>query len=88
MRSQAPEIVTPLPFGFVITGHAANLVLQIVATAGVTSCDGAYGIGLFWMLFHGAYQFTRILFIRPQVRAAAARPTDAADELRGPDTVI
>lgn len=85
MRAQAPEIVTPFPFGFVIAGHAANLALQIVATAGAVGCDAAYGIGLFWMLFHGAYQFARILFIRPHVRADAAPPSDHAHELPGAD---
>lgn len=66
MRAQAPEIVHPAPFGLVIAGHSANVVLQIVALAQVVACTPAYMIGLFWMLFHGAYQFGRILFIQPR----------------------
>lgn len=66
MRSRAPELVTPLPFGLVTAGHGANLLLQIGAVGGLVACVPAYLTGLFWLLFHGAYQFGRILFIRPR----------------------
>lgn len=70
MRARAPELVTPGPFGGVIAGHSANLLLQGAAALGMVACAPAYVLGLYWLLFHGAYQFARVLFIRP--RAAAA----------------
>lgn len=79
MRREAPEIVTGVPFGLVSAGHAVNLLLQGVSAAGVVACGPAYLAGLFWLLFHAAYQFGRILFIRPRV---PARSTPAT----GPDT--
>ena len=79
MRAEAPELVTPLPFGSVTAGHAANLMLQIGAAAGLLACVPVYLTGLTWLLFHGAYQFGRILFIRPRARPPGrGAPTDAA----------
>lgn len=72
MRDTAPELVRPLPFALASTGHALNLVLQMLVILGVVACTPAYMLGLFWLLFHGAYQFGRILFIRPRVSAAPA----------------
>lgn len=71
LRGQAPELVTPLPFWSVNIGYSLNLALQSAAVFGIIACSPAYLIGLFWLLCHGAYQFGRILFIRP--RGAAAR---------------
>jgi hypothetical protein len=77
MRATAPELVTPLPFGLVTAGHAANLLLQAAAITGLAACAPAYLTGLFWLLFHGAYQFGRILFIRPRSLSAGAAPAVA-----------
>jgi hypothetical protein len=77
MRDVAPEIVHPLPFALASTGHALNLVLQVAAIAGAIACTPAYMVGLFYMLFHAAYQFGRILFIRPRVPTAPAEETSA-----------
>ena len=66
IRAAAPELVTGVPFAVIATGHAINLILQIMAAADVVDCLWAYPLGLFWLLFHGAYQFSRILFIRPR----------------------
>ena len=53
----------------VLAGLYAFAVLWLVA------CTPAYMVGLFWMLFHAAYQFGRILFIRPRMPAAPVEET-------------
>ena len=87
MRAQAPEIVHPAPFGLVIAGHSGNLILQVAALAQVVACVPAYMIGLFWMLFHGAYQFGRILFIRPRTAIGTTDDNAALDEAKTSDHV-
>ena len=66
IKSSAPELFNPWAFGLVVAGHVGNLVLQIASAGEIVKCSTAYRVGLFWMLFHGAYQFARILFIRPR----------------------
>lgn len=69
IRKTVPEIVSPIAFAVVLAGHGVNLALQIGAVGGFVVARGAYLAGLMWLLLHGAYQFGRILFIRPQSRA-------------------
>jgi hypothetical protein len=66
MRTAAPELVKPGPFGTVTAGHSLNFILQAGVVAGFVACVPAYLSGLFWLLVHGAYQFGRMLFIRPR----------------------
>ena len=65
MRSEAPELGPLLPIGLVAAGHGINGIVQIASSLGLVNCVTAYLTGLFWLLFHGAYQFGRILFVRP-----------------------
>jgi hypothetical protein len=80
MRASAPELVRPLPFGSVVAGHTTNILLQLGALFGWLPAAPIYLLGLTWLLFHGAYQFKRILFIRPRqaapvdTRIAAGNP--------------
>ncbi len=83
MRAPAPELVRPLPFGSAITGHAANLLLQGGAALGFIACAPAFLAGLVWLLFHGAYQFGRILFIRPR-HLAVEEATTLEDHAMSP----
>lgn len=82
MRHEAPELVKPWPFGSVTAGHVANLVLQIAASLALLECSWAYLVGLYWLLFHGAFQFGRILFIRPRPKSGTAGSAADADPAR------
>ena len=67
MRSTVPEIVSRTPFGAALAGHGANLIGQMGVVVGLLDgWKGVYLAGLAWLLLHGAYQFGRILFIRPR----------------------
>lgn len=66
MRAQAPELVKAGPFGSTAFGHSLNILLQVGAAVGLIDSAPAFLLGLTWLLFHGAYQFKRILFIRPR----------------------
>lgn len=48
-------------------GHAANVLVQGAVAAGAwgARADGIFACGILWLLFHAAYQFSRILFVRP-----------------------
>lgn len=68
MLSAVPELVSPVAVVLVMTGHGANLLAQIgVACGFLGRWSGVYLAGLTWLLIHGAYQFGRILFIRPRI---------------------
>ena len=66
----APEAPTifhrPILFG-IAAGHASNVVVQGSMAAGAwpTRAEGIFACGILWLLFHAAYQFSRILFVRP-----------------------
>ena len=66
MKPVAPELVSGPAFFLCSVGHFLNMMLQFASLAGVVACGTAYGIGLAWLLFHAAYQFGRIMFIRPR----------------------
>jgi hypothetical protein len=56
----------PVLYGLA-AGHAASSVLQAAVALGAwpERADGIFACGIVWLLFHAAYQFSRILFVRP-----------------------
>lgn len=65
---RAPELFNWYLMGGIAAGHAANILLQLVNAARPAAAPGLYTIGLLWYLFHGAVQFSRILFVQPADR--------------------
>lgn len=56
----------PILYGLA-AGHATSCVLQTAVAAGAwpERAPGIFACGIVWLLFHAAYQFSRILFVRP-----------------------
>jgi hypothetical protein len=56
----------PILYGLAV-GHAASTALQTAVAAGAWQerAEGIFACGIVWLLFHAAYQFSRILFVRP-----------------------
>jgi hypothetical protein len=78
LRTTMPEIATPGPVITVLTLHAVNVAAQIFAAAARSAhWSGIYLAGCCWLLAHGAYQFGRILFIRPRSDTEPTQPVTA-----------
>ena len=59
---------------FVAFGHLINAVAQLLNTLGMTEARlSIFIFGLLWLLFHGAFQFGRILFVQPGGGGGLAR---------------
>jgi len=77
MQLDVPELVSTSAVTLVLLGHSTNLLVQLFsAVLAPARAPGLYLAGVLWLLMHGAYQFGRILFIRPREAPAAeqARP--------------
>jgi hypothetical protein len=63
---------------FVACGHLINAFAQLLNALGMT--EGRLSVfifGLLWLLFHGAFQFGRILFVQPPAGGALSREPDS-----------
>jgi hypothetical protein len=61
---------------FVTCGHALNAIAQLCNTVGMTRAKlSVFIFGLLWLLFHGAFQFGRILFVQPSSGGAVSKST-------------
>jgi hypothetical protein len=63
---------------FVACGHLINAIAQLFNALGMT--EGRLSIfifGLLWLLFHGAFQFGRILFVQPPAGGARSQEPDS-----------
>jgi hypothetical protein len=66
---------------FVTCGHLINTVVQLLNALGMFEARlSIFVFGLLWLLFHGAFQFGRILFVQPMSGGALSRtgPSDSA----------
>jgi len=62
---------------FVTCGHVINLVAQSLNALGLMEARlSIFIFGMLWLLFHGAFQFGRILFVQPM--GAKRRDTHSA----------
>src|SRR5438552_1299484 len=51
---------------FVTLGHVVNAIAQLLNAVGMVEAKlSIFIFGLLWLLFHGAFQFGRILFVQP-----------------------
>ena len=60
---------------FVLCGHVANVVIQLVNAAGLLTGRtlSLFILGLLWLLFHSVFQFGRILFVQPLSGGAVSK---------------
>lgn len=65
---ETPAIFQRLPLFGLAGGHAVSVAFQTTAAAGAwgDKADGVFACGIVWLLFTAAYQFSRILFVRPE----------------------
>ena len=73
LREQ-PEIFSLPQLGFLIFGHIVNTVLQLGNTLDLFGRNhlALFLFGVLWLLFHGAFQFGRILFVQPMSGGAVS----------------
>ena len=67
---------------FITCGHLINTIAQLLNALGVFEARlSIYIFGLLWLLFHGAFQFGRILFVQPLRGGAVSRglPQESED---------
>jgi hypothetical protein len=71
---------------FVTCGHVINTFAQLVNALGITHAGlSIFIFGLLWLLFHGAFQFGRILFVQPMSDGASRRNPAPDSQSTGKD---
>jgi hypothetical protein len=74
-------------FGFMVSGHALNTVLQLSNTFGLAGSRylAVFIFGVLWLLFQSVFQFGRILFVQPETGGSMSRgsPGDPQSESDG-----
>jgi hypothetical protein len=78
----APGIFNLKQLAFITCGHVINTIAQLLNALGVFEVRlSIYIFGLLWLLFHGAFQFGRILFVQPLRGGAVSRglPLESED---------
>ncbi|HUP18940.1 MAG TPA: hypothetical protein VM778_03185 [Gemmatimonadota bacterium] len=77
---ETPEVFHRWILGSNAVIHLANAGVQTAVALGAFEerREGIYVWGVLWFLFHGAQQFSRILFIRPREAEGISEPATEA----------
>jgi hypothetical protein len=71
---------------FVACGHLVNMSAQLFNALGTIETKlSIFIFGLLWILFHGAFQFGRILFVQPMSGGAVSHASPADSRRERPD---